>query len=343
MNNRKQFVKISSNNSRVQNVTCGVPQGSIIGPLLFLIYVNDMVDSVKYGKVKIFADDTNMFYTDKDIHSIIPKIEEDLSALNDWLKVNKLCLNVKKCNFMIIHSSHKKKPTDIKIKLCDNYIEEVEFCKYLGVYIDNKLTWKNHITAVCKKIRPIIGILSKVRYFIPVHLLRSIYYSLVHPHIQYCIETWGAAYTSYLKPLVLLHKKCIRIISFVSPYDHTKPLYENMNILPLHKLYFQTVCLVVYKELNYHIPIKFDFTLCSDVHSYNTRSSVTRQLHSFSHNTNHYGRSIVNMGTKCFNLLPSSIIESKSIAVFKNRIKKWLNLVDVNIDALISCNRTIIL
>ena len=209
MGNRKQFVKINKCNSNVQGIKCGVPQGSIIGPLLFLIYVNDMVNSVKHGNVKMFADDTNIFYSGKDVNNMISIIENDMDLLNDWLKVNKLCVNVKKCNFMVIQGRNKKKADDIKIKFCNKYLEEVNSCKYLGVYIDNNLTWKCHITHVCTKIRPVIGILFKIRHLVPTKLLRSLYYALIHPHILYCIEAWGSTYKSYLEPLYILQKRSL--------------------------------------------------------------------------------------------------------------------------------------
>lgn len=332
LSNRKQFVKINNAESGLQDVTCGVPQGSIIGPLLFLIYVNDMVNSVMHGEVKMFADDTNIFYSSKNIHSMVSVIEDDLQVLNSWLKVNKLCVNVRKCNFMVIQGKNKKRVENVKIKFCNDYLEEVESCKYLGIFIDNSLSWKCHITFVCKKIRPVIGILSKIRHLLPVTVLRTLYYTLIHPHILYCIETWGTTFKSYMEPLYILHKKLVRIITFSHFIAHTKPLYTMLNILPIPKIIFQNISLLVYKELNTDVPIKFNFQLCSNTHSYATRKSTKGYLYnSYKNKTNYFSRSIFSAGIHIFNVLPEDIINAASVYIFKRRVKSWLHINDINI------------
>jgi exonuclease III len=333
LKNRKQIVNLGNTNSNILNIETGIPQGSIIGPLLFLVYVNDMVKSIKKGNIKMFADDTNIFYSGNSVMDMKSVIEKDLETLYEWLKVNKLSVNVKKSNFMLIQSNQKEKMNDlnIKLKLCNSEMEEVNFCKYLGVYIDSNLSWQHHIAMVCKKIRPIIGVLSKVRHLIPSYLLRTIYYSLIHPHILYCIETWGSSCKCYIKPLCVLHKKLIRILTFSHPIEHTYILYPLINILPVTKIYFQNVCQMVYKELNSNIPIRFNFTPCSNIHEHFTRSSKSGQLYNLTHNTNYFVRSVFNAGVKFYNVLPTEIKDSVSVMIFKSKLKQWLNNTDIDI------------
>ena len=289
---RKQFVQLGNIKSNVQNITCGVPQGSLIGPLMFLIYVNDMENAIKYGDIKMFADDTNIFYSGKDYNVIIKNIEEDLSILEKWFKVNKLAVNVKKCNYMNIQGRGKQIPNDTSIKLCNTLLPQVKNCKYLGVFLDEKMSWKEHVQKVCKRIRPIIGIISKIKYFIPNNLLKTLYYSLIHPHIMCCIESWGSTYTTVIEPVFILQKKIVSIISGVPRLAHTEPLFKKLNILPVRKLYFFHVCQLVYKELNNIVPLKLGFVLCSTVHMHGTRQQSNQYLYTNKHKSNYYARSI---------------------------------------------------
>ena len=130
----------------------------------------------------------------------------------------------------------------------------------------------------------------------------------------------------------------IRIITFSSFNEHTKSLYVDVNILPVPKIFFQNVCLLVFKELNTDVPIKFHFKLCSSTHSYNTRKSKSGHLYNYTHNTNYYVRSFFNVGVKFYNILPFDTINAKSLYVFKKRLRAWLNDNDVDLYEILCIN-----
>ena len=149
LNDRKQFVQLGSTKSSLGCISCGVPQGSILGPLLFLIYVNDMSRAISTGMIRLFADDTCIIYKGKDIKSIAKVVNDELVLLSNWFKVNVLAINVKESNFMIIKNSRKKLKDDIRINFDEKCLEQCKKCKYLGVIIDDCLNWKEHVRKVC--------------------------------------------------------------------------------------------------------------------------------------------------------------------------------------------------
>ena len=289
---RKQYVKVGGNKSDAKNISCGVPQGSLIGPLLFLLYVNDMQNAVKHGSIRMYADDTNIFYFGKNSMEINAYIQSDMTNLEMWFKVNKLSININKCNFMKVQGkSINFELPEVNVKLCNTFLPQVNFCKYLGLYIDKNLLWKTRIENVCKKIAPVIGIIMRVKYYIPNDLLINIYYSLIHPHLIYCIESWGSAYKTYIEPLYILQKKIVRIILSAKKQDHTKPLFIELSILPIRKLYYMHVCQLVYKELNNLLPVKLGLLQTAEAHKYCTRQEKNLCLHC--HRTNYCSRSIL--------------------------------------------------
>ena len=153
----------------------------------------------------------------------------NLVKFNSWLCANKLSLNINKSNFVLFHPIQRKIPKSVTLFINNQSLTEEHSISYLGIYSDSNLNWKSHINYIAKKVKRSIATLSKLRYYLNSKTLLDLCYALVHPFLTYCILAWG----NTLQPLVLLQKKAIRIITFSSFFEHTSPLFEDLNVIKL--------------------------------------------------------------------------------------------------------------
>lgn len=208
LNERKQCVFLNDISSDYLPITCGVPQGSILGPLLFIIYVNDIINCSDLLYFVIFADDTNIVYSDLNMESLIRRLNLELLKLSNWFRANRLLLNLKKTNLIHFHSRTLSLPQGRDFVQIDNHkIEEVQSIKFLGIIIDEKLSWKNHVLKITSAISKSIGVINKVKYKLPVSALLCLYNALVLSHLNYCCLVWGWAAATTLDPILKLQKR----------------------------------------------------------------------------------------------------------------------------------------
>ena len=195
---RTQFVKLNDIHSSIVNVTFGVPQGSILGPLLFLIFINDLPQVSKFF-IRLFADDTFLCAQNEDLWKLEKEVNTELIKVYKWLASNKLTLNLDKSKCMLI--SKKRKLSNISIRINGKELKHCASYKYLGVYFDKDLSWKPQIEHVCKKVSKACGALAKTRHFVDEDTLASIYYALINSYVRYGAVAWGNATTEVLQPL----------------------------------------------------------------------------------------------------------------------------------------------
>ena len=215
LTDRKQYVNLNGADSDTKVITCGVPQGSVLGPLLFLLYINDLPNISKKLKFFLFADDTNIYFESEDLKNLEKIVNNELEKLHEWLCLNRLSLNITKTNFVIFHANNKPKPYVVTILINKHAIDEVETVKYLGILIDYQLTFKNQLDELSKKISRAIGVLYKLRPFVTTKILTSIYYAIVYPFLLYGITVWGNANKTLLEPIdTYLTKKNYTFVNF---------------------------------------------------------------------------------------------------------------------------------
>jgi hypothetical protein len=235
-------VKINKTKSTIQNVICGVPQGSVLGPLLFIIYTNDIPNLLKLTRTILFADDTTIFASDTNLNNLYQKVNHDLEILCDWFKANKLSLNVAKTNYMLFPSSFLSQHnlSQNHIKIGNEVISRKSTVKFLGINIDEKLDWHEQIQSCKNKISKTLYCLRSIKNTLPKRHLRTLYQTLIQPHLEYGITLWGATHETYLNKLNIMQKKAIRVISNAKYNEHTLPLFKQLKLLKLqdiHKLH----------------------------------------------------------------------------------------------------------
>ena len=321
LSNRKQYVYINGETSSLLDITCGVPQGSVLGPLLFLIYINDLPNISKIFEIFLFADDTNLYHEANSLESPELEINKDLRHLHSWLIVNRLSLNIDKTNFVVFYPYNKHIGKKITLKIQKKAIPENKAVKYLGLMIDSGLTWKTHIDKLAKKVSCAIGLMRKIRPYVTIEILKTLYYSLIYSHLSYAIEVWGSADQTHLNTLLILQKRSVRMIFMKDRrlVDYTlqasEPLFHQIKFLKIHDIFKHRLLMFIFKCLNQMNPHIFNswFNLTSQVHGYQTRSkfahfedyTITRTLFIHSARTSHYGLKLTRvLGAKIWNSLP---------------------------------------
>ena len=322
LSNRKQFVTYNGVSSPVNRITCGVPQGSILGPLLFLLYINDLGNMCSSTTSILFADDTNIFKIGNNLKEMEDELNSELSKISIWLRANKLSLNIGKTHFMLF-SNKKRRHYDLNIKIDETKIEEVKKTKFLGVIIDNKLTWKDHVAHVASKVSKGMGMIIKARNYLNRKGLLTLYYTFVYPYLTYCNHIWGNIYQSNLKHLCVLQNKIVRIIAGVKPRESTGPLYDSLGIMKLTDLNKYLIARFMFRYCTNMVPKLFlsYFLRNYNVSSYDLRSANCFHLPFVATDLGKNG--IRYRGPIVFNkLLIDGIDCTVSEAVFVNQLKR---------------------
>ena len=216
LSNRSQFVSIYGFKSKTKKISIGVPQGSVLGPLLFLIYINDLNVAINYAIVHHFADDTNLLITGKSLKSKKKRTNIDLKLLCNWLKANKISLNSSKTEAILFRHPNKNIDYDLKLKIDGKRIFLTNSVKYLGIHLDQHLNWKHHIHELSMK---------------SYNTLISIYYAIFSSHMTYGCQIWGQKGNVGGNKISILQNRMLKRIHF-KPNDETvNPLYHKSNIL----------------------------------------------------------------------------------------------------------------
>ena len=320
LSNKNQFVSFCGSRSEMCNVNIGVPQGSVLGPLLFRVYITDLPLAIRNLKAILFADDTTMHYAHSDKRTLSDTISSDMTLVRDWLLANYLTLNSQKSYYMIF--SLRNVPSDLRITIGQHVLERHPCGKFLGVTLDEKLTFTSHVKHIVNKISKVVGMFHKVKLFFPKEVLRQLYFSLIHPHLIYCIHAWGASCQATINPLVILQKKVIRIISGSEYLAHTEPLFKSPSILKIDKIHTFHSLLFMHKALVLDkYPIMKNEIFHQPRHHYPTRNNnyTTPTIR-----INKCKQNIVFQGITNWNSLPTNLRNTTHFSTFKRALKKYL-------------------
>ena len=241
---------ILSDNSRID---IGVPQGSILGPILFLIYINDLPNFNKEVFTLMFADDSSLFLSGPNLDELMLKVKKAIIEVKAWIDTNKLSLNLGKTKYMIFTKREIIRKYDY-ISISESRIERVGHTKFLGFTIQENLKWSLHVNNILEKISKGIAVLRKVRKYLNKDALLSIYYSFIYPYIQRGLIIWANDTKSNMVDILKKQKQVVRIIAGIKYREHTVPYFKKFEILPLDLLYKQQLIILMYNVFHQRCP-----------------------------------------------------------------------------------------
>lgn len=326
---RTQCVRVNQVNSDMGEIRSGVPQGSVLGAILFIVYINDLCNAKLNGKVTSFADDTALCYTEKTWESTRVSMTEDLEALQWWFTTNRMLLSAEKTKFinfnlkkdinLFNHITYKcadclQNQSACKTSTCAT-VERTSIIKYLGLFVDSEVNWKSQIRRLKGKINNLLRYFYFLRNMADQQIMRTLYFALVQSRIEYGIVIWGNAYNTHIKPIHTLQKHFIRLISHKTKSDHSRPIFNQLKILPIKHLY-------VFKVLKQFFERSGNIPQNDNVYRKRLRSCnnflVPKPSNTF------FTRSYYFIAPRIFNSLPLDIKLSQNRHIFSTRLKKLL-------------------
>ena len=278
---REQFVTVNGINSQNVIVKCGVPQGSVLGPLLFLIFINDLPNATEFFTL-LFADDTTFQVSGFDTPHLFEAANHELQNASNWFRANKLTLNVKKTKFMLF-SGHNKvnEGQNLNLQINGKNVDQIgnsckeKYFKFVGHVLDENLTWEGHLEHLVKKLASANFAVNSTKNFLPSHIRKTVYYSLFDSHLNFGNILWGCAADKFLKKIDTLEKRCIRNVSLQKYNAHSEPIFKMLGILKNSDKIAYSQAIFMHQYRNKKLPTSFEnmFQDITDSNELQTRNN----------------------------------------------------------------------
>ena len=318
----KQFVQLSEYQSEPKTITYGVPQGSILGPKLFSIFVNDLPESITSGNVFMFADDTTIYTIGKDFDNIILTLQCILDQVYTWCQSNRLIAHESKTEALIISSQNFIGPLP-RLTYGNSTIEYKQSSKCLGLTIDSKLSWQEHIKNVCKSFSNKVAVLKQIK-FLPKPVLETIYYKTIIPSVLYGIAIWGSCSSALLDDIDRIHLRATRIINNLPQYIHSDHITNAPHWNPILSFYIKRLLVITYNIYYGNSIEPLNNLLVKPKTTYNFRKSFNVEV---DRPRTEVGRSsLKHRAALSWNLLPDDIKTCYNLDSFKKKLKANKNL-----------------
>ena len=271
LHNRRQFV---THGETLRLITCGVPQGSILGPLLFLIYINDIAKCSSLLSFILFADDTTAFFSGKKPLEVFRTVNEEIPKLQNWFYANKLSLNALKTKYILFHKTNMEDELPLKlpnVTFNTLSVERVDKFKFLGIFFDENMSWKHHIAHVEKKLSSVARMIYKARSFLKTRTLKLIFDSMAQSYVNYGNIVWASTYHTNLKQILIKQKHISRMIYYKGRRCHARPLMKDLRALNVYQTNIYQTLLFMIKSKNKVLPNAFSAFFKDLHHKYPTR------------------------------------------------------------------------
>ena len=323
LSNRKQYTYCNKAQSALGTIETGVPQGSVLGPILFTIFVNDLANAMNDAKPRLFADDTNIFYFSNKVDDLAKVINSELTKLDEWFKANKLLINTSKTNHCLFKPNRNKIINNEFTIEMGSKLKEVNSLKYLGLQIDCNLNWNDHIDILTNSLVKYCSMFTKLRHLVPAECLKTLFLSLVQSKISYALEVYGVAKECHLKRLQVLQNRMLKILQFKNYRYSTNILHKCCGILKVKDLYEAKILNFMHKV--HHNPEKLPnafhnyFETNESKYKYETRQ---RKDYKLCRTRKHWGDQMLkNKGARLWNNLPDNIKHINNLKIFSDEIK----------------------
>jgi len=340
LSNRSQFVSINNKNSSVRDLSIGVPQGSVLGPVLYSLYTAPLADVIKsFGlSYHMYADDNQLYFSFKssDVHSAKIQIENCVNAICRWMDLNELKINHDKTEIMLIHSKYRPPPVFQSLSVGLEHVTASSSAKSLGVIFDEHMSFDDHVSNICKASFFHLRNLSRIRKYLTRESAATVVHALITSKLDYCNSLLYGQPKYQLQRLQFIQNTAARVVCQFSKYEHITPVLRDLHWLPVqYRILFKNL-LIVYKSLNGLCPKYLKQKL--HFRNYTSRSlrSVTRKLlvEPRSHSKTYGDRAFTNYAPRLWNELPYYIRNSESVVAFKKHLKTYLFKQFVNKESL---------
>lgn len=320
LSKRTQYVSLCGVNSESAEVKLGVPQGSILGPLLFLLYINDMSRSSSLLQFVHFADDTTVFASSNNVESLELTVNAELNKIDEWLMANRLSLNIGKTSYMLFGRVGEAGEPTIRIRNVD--VTRVRTAKFLGIIIDDRLCFTDHVRSVVAKLSRSLGVMRKISYFVPVQVMINLYYSIVYPHAVYGILAWGRSGLGNSGRVDAKLRRSVKLIS----HDPRESPYTKYGLLTFDNLYVFFNCVKFFKHhiLGEHQYFRSKFDLTEPNHLYQTRFRTGNRLNVPRLQKSKCRASFFYQAIKLWNWIPCELRSLESLNSFRKQLKAFL-------------------
>jgi hypothetical protein len=325
LNDRTQFSLINNVKSEMQSIETGVPQGSILGPLLFILYVNDLPGCVQKCQINMYADDTAIYFSAKNVPDMSSAINSDLKNIYGWFCANKVSVHFGKTETMLISNPQKRRflpSTDLNVSVTNNEtLSQVDNVKYLGITLDDRLSFDSHIDGLAKQISKKIGILKSCK-FLSRNTLVHLFNSIVLPHFDYCSSVWCATSSKNLTRLQRLQNRAMRLILRKPHRTHIEDMLDELKWMSVRQRNVFNNMILMWKIVNGFAPtyLSDNITYVNQTHSHFTRAHFNQSISLQYHHKNAF----FNHAVTVWNQLPHDLRILETLSQFKKSVSSFI-------------------